>query len=149
MWSLHGDHAIKDVLTSNLQIENLFFSQHSHHGIRICKLAILRSKFLSFHSGHCMSTINGYKLLCFFSSWIKPKFLQKQTKKSRREIVISASHFRRLNFFIIHFLLEHFEKKRVFLLRQLDFFSSSSRTLSGFTNPTILRQERPQVELRI
>ena len=91
--SQHGDHVIKDVLISNLWI----------------KAFLLRSNiFFSF--------LTQTKFYLIF-------FLQKQTKKFRHEIVITASHFRRLNFFYHSFFFSKHLKKKVFFFWHLDFFS--------------------------
>ncbi len=111
------------MLISNLQIENLSFSQHSHYGIRICKLAILRSKFLSFHSGHCMSTINGYKLLCFFFFLNQTEIFAKTDKEiASRDCDISIT-FPQIKFLYHSFFFQNTLKKKSFFFfqRHLDF----------------------------
>ena len=51
-------------------------------------------------------------------------FAKKKIKRSRHEIVISASHFRRLNFFIIHFFSPCLQNtwKEKFSFTELRFF---------------------------
>ena len=150
IWSLHGDQ--RQLKTSNPQIEIYFFSSvvvttwrpltdTNHFDFFFNKWSFLSTNDTLWQSRHKDVLTSNRRIL---------NFAKKKTKRFRHEIVISASHFRRLNFFIIHFFsLPKHLKKKSFLLTTLRFFFLSFRTLSDFTTPTLLRQERTQVELRI
>ncbi len=130
MQSQHGDHAIEDVLTSNLQIE-IYFSSSDHTTQPPRHKNMLTSNFqIEIRSFPSVVITTSRPLtdknLIFFS--LKPKFLQRRTKKFRHEIVITASHFRRLNFFYHSFFFQNTWKKNFFFKRHLDFLFLISDT---------------------